>query len=92
MDLSQIHSPLLIWYRNNQRNLPWRLSPNAYSVWISEIILQQTRVEQGRAYYEKIISRVPNVCDMAKLEEEEMLFLWQGLGYYSRARNMLSHC
>lgn len=76
------------WYRHNGRALPWRETRDAYRIWVSEIILQQTRVEQGRAYYERFVERFPDVKALAEASEDEVLRLWQGLGYYSRARNM----
>lgn len=89
MSQLQIHEPLIKWYQKNKRPLPWRKNTEPYSVWLSEIILQQTRIDQGTSYYLKIINRLPNVQKMAEVAEEELLFLWKGLGYYSRARNML---
>lgn len=79
---------LLNWYRNNGRDLPWRKTTNAYVIWLSEVILQQTRVEQGLPYFEAFSARFPDVQSFADADEEEILRLWQGLGYYSRARNM----
>ncbi|MFM1878656.1 MAG: A/G-specific adenine glycosylase [Bacteroidota bacterium] len=79
---------ILEWYRKHKRDLPWRKSDEPYNVWLSEIMLQQTRVEQGLPYYLKFISKYPTICDLAAAEEEEVLKLWQGLGYYSRARNL----
>lgn len=76
------------WYLSVSRDLPWRKNKNPYSVWLSEIILQQTRVAQGTAYYHKFMSAFPTVFDLAKADEEIVLKLWQGLGYYSRARNL----
>ncbi|MFT5777513.1 MAG: A/G-specific adenine glycosylase [Crocinitomicaceae bacterium] len=76
------------WYRQNHRSLPWRESNNAYFIWLSEIILQQTRVEQGTKYYLKFIANYPTVNDLANADEIEILNDWQGLGYYSRARNL----
>lgn len=76
------------WYRLNHRHLMWRETKNAYKIWLSEIILQQTRVEQGKAYYQKIVERFPTLQELAAAEEQEVLKLWQGLGYYSRARNL----
>lgn len=76
------------WYLQNKRELPWRNTKNPYYVWLSEIILQQTRVNQGLAYYEKFIATFPTVYDLARADEEKVLKLWQGLGYYSRARNL----
>ncbi len=78
----------LNWYRRNKRDLPWRDTKNAYFIWLSEIILQQTRVEQGLSYFYKFTSEFPTVQDLANADEEEVLKLWQGLGYYSRARNL----
>ena len=86
-----IHDTLINWYAENRRNLPWRDHPTPYQVWLSEVILQQTRVNQGRDYYLRFIERWPTVTDLAQASEEEVLKMWQGLGYYSRARN-LHHC
>lgn len=79
---------LLHWYQNNKRDLPWRNTQNPYFIWLSEIILQQTRVKQGLPYYEKFIANYPTVNDLANADEQAVLRLWQGLGYYSRARNL----
>jgi len=76
------------WYLSVDRDLPWRKNKNPYSVWLSEIILQQTRVAQGTAYYHKFMEAFPTVFDLASADEEFVLKLWQGLGYYSRARNL----
>ena len=76
------------WYQLNKRALPWRETTNPYYIWLSEIILQQTRVEQGRAYYERFVAAFPTVQALAAASEEQVLLLWQGLGYYSRARNL----
>ncbi len=76
------------WYIKNQRNLPWRETSDPYKIWVSEIILQQTRVEQGTSYYQRFTERFPTVHDLAGATEEDVLKFWQGLGYYSRARNM----
>lgn len=84
-----IYSKTLInWYSNNKRFLPWRETNNPYYVWLSEIILQQTQVKQGLPYYEAFVEQFPTVYDLANAEESEVLKLWQGLGYYSRARNL----
>jgi A/G-specific adenine glycosylase len=80
---------IIEWYRRNCRNLPWREGKDAYKVWLSEVILQQTRVEQGLPYYVKFVQNYPTVHHLAAANQEEVLKLWQGLGYYSRARNML---
>lgn len=79
---------ILDWYHQNKRSLPWRKSINPYKIWLSEIILQQTRVAQGTPYYLRFVDKFPTVNDMANASEEEVLKLWQGLGYYSRARNL----
>lgn len=76
------------WYENEKRDLPWRNTTDPYKIWLSEIILQQTRVEQGKVYYYKFIEQFPTVFDLANADEMEVLNLWQGLGYYSRARNL----
>lgn len=76
------------WYRQNGRELPWRSVSDPYKIWLSEIILQQTRVEQGRAYYQKFVDHYPTVIDLANASEQDVLNDWQGLGYYSRARNL----
>ena len=76
------------WYLENKRDLPWRKTQNPYHIWLSEIMLQQTRVEQGLPYYLKFTKAYPTVFDLANAPEEEILKLWQGLGYYSRARNL----
>jgi len=76
------------WYRLNKRNLPWRGTQNPYFIWLSEIILQQTRVNQGMNYYYKFIEHYPTIQDLAMASEQEILNDWQGLGYYSRARNL----
>lgn len=76
------------WYRENRRDLPWRSTRNAYNIWISEIILQQTRVSQGLDYYYRFTETFPDVETLAKASENQVLAVWKGLGYYSRARNM----
>lgn len=82
------NSELLNWYDSAKRNLLWRETKDPYKIWISEIILQQTRVDQGLSYYEKFIASFPEVEDLAKAKEDEVLKVWEGLGYYSRARNL----
>ena len=77
------------WYRNNKRDLPWRNTTNPYFIWLSEIILQQTRVEQGMPYFIKFSEQYPTVKSFSEASEDDILRLWQGLGYYSRGRNML---
>ena len=84
----KLHKSILKWYDINKRDLPWRKTKNPYNIWISEIILQQTRMEQGIYYYNRFISKFPNLKSLATSEEKEVLLLWQGLGYYSRARNL----
>lgn len=79
---------ILNWYDQHKRNLPWRNTTSPYFIWLSEIILQQTRVDQGLSYYEKFITTFPTINDLAKASEDEILKKWQGLGYYSRARNL----
>ncbi|MFS4454643.1 A/G-specific adenine glycosylase [Maribacter sp. 2304DJ31-5] len=79
---------ILIWYGHNKRTLPWRRTKDPYKIWLSEIMLQQTRVAQGTPYYLKFIAAFPTVQDLAETSEEKVLKLWQGLGYYSRARNL----
>jgi A/G-specific adenine glycosylase len=80
---------ILIWYHLNARNLPWRNTKDPYKIWLSEIILQQTRVEQGLPYYHRFITSFPTLKKLATASEEKILKLWQGLGYYSRGRNLL---
>lgn len=79
---------LLQWYENHGRDLPWRHTRNPYPIWLSEVILQQTRIAQGTAYWERFMQRFPSVESLAAASEDEVLRLWQGLGYYSRARNL----
>lgn len=79
---------LLAWYSTNKRDLPWRETSDPYRIWISEIILQQTRVAQGLPYYDNFIRTFPTVFDLASADEDEVLMIWEGLGYYTRARNM----
>ena len=81
---------ILKWYDKNKRDLPWRHTKNPYNIWISEIILQQTRMEQGIYYYNRFISKFPDLKTLATSDEKDVLLLWQGLGYYSRARNLHS--
>lgn len=80
---------LITWYLENKRDLPWRQTKNPYPVWLSEIILQQTRVDQGLPYFLRFVEAFPTLADLAHATEPEVLKLWQGLGYYSRARNLL---
>ncbi len=85
---SNISAILIEWYNINKRDLPWRDISDPYLIWISEIILQQTRVKQGLDYYLRFVKRFPNVAALAMAEEDDVLKYWQGLGYYSRARNL----
>ncbi len=79
---------LLDWYQKEKRDLPWRHTTDPYRIWISEIMLQQTRVEKVKKYYERFILELPTIEDLAKVKEDHLLKLWEGLGYYSRARNL----
>ena len=87
-DFQRIPTPLLLWYRANKRDLAWRNNPTPYRVWVSEIMLQQTRVEAVKEYYARFMQALPDVEALAFCEEEKLLKLWEGLGYYSRARNL----
>ena len=87
-EVLDIGNKLINWYRENKRELPWRNTTDPYKIWLSEIILQQTRVQQGLPYYEKFTNQFPTIKDLADASEQDVLLLWQGLGYYSRARNM----
>lgn len=87
-EVLDIGNKLINWYRENKRELPWRNTTDPYKIWLSEIILQQTRVQQGLPYYEKFTNQFPTINDLADASEQDVLLLWQGLGYYSRARNM----
>jgi A/G-specific adenine glycosylase len=84
----RIPAPLLSWYQEHKRTLPWRENPTPYRVWVSEVMLQQTRVEAVKEYYLRFMNALPCVEDLAVCEEEKLLKLWEGLGYYSRVRNM----
>lgn len=88
MELEKIVEPIVEWYVENKRMLPWRKEKNPYSIWVSEIMLQQTRIEAVKVYYERFMEEVPNVEELAKIEEAKLLKLWEGLGYYSRAKNL----
>ena len=86
--LRALSEPLVEWFRNHKRTLPWREDPSAYRVWVSEIMLQQTRVEAVRPFYARFMKELPTVEKLAEVEEEKLLKLWEGLGYYNRVRNM----
>ena len=86
--LNKIIAPLLNWYRQNKRALPWRDQNNAYYTWVSEIMLQQTRVEAVKPYFQRFTEELPDVRALAECPEEKLLKLWEGLGYYNRVRNM----
>ena len=86
--MSRFADILISWYQENKRDLPWRHTRNPYLIWISEIILQQTRVAQGYDYYRRFVHRFPDLFSLADADEDEVMKYWQGLGYYSRARNL----
>ena len=86
--LEQIVKPLLSWYDGHARVLPWREDKSPYRVWVSEIMLQQTRVEAVKPFFERFLKALPNVRSLAECSEDELLKLWEGLGYYNRVRNM----
>lgn len=86
--LDQSVQPLLEWFEVFARTMPWRSNPEPYWVWVSEIMLQQTRVEAVRAYFDRFIAALPNIAALANVEDEKLMKLWEGLGYYSRARNL----
>lgn len=87
-DWKQIKKPLLIWYEHNQRDLEWRRTKNPYKIWISEIMLQQTRVEAVKEYYKRFLEELPDLESLFRVDDERLLKLWEGLGYYNRARNL----
>ena len=86
--LSQVVEPVVEWYRKNRRELPWRNLDDPYRIWVSEIMLQQTRVEAVKPFYTRFLEALPTVSDLANVEEDKLLKLWEGLGYYNRVRNM----
>jgi A/G-specific adenine glycosylase len=88
MNRERFNKQLIDWYQSHHRALPWRETRDPYKIWLSEIILQQTRVAQGLPYYQKFVAAFPTVQALAQAEEQKVLRLWQGLGYYSRARNL----
>ncbi len=87
-EIEKIIEPALNWYAENKRELPWRHGKNAYHTWVSEIMLQQTRVEAVKPYYERFLAALPAIPDLAECPEDELMKLWEGLGYYSRVRNL----
>ncbi len=88
IQLCDIVEPLLEWYRKNARRLPWRENTDPYRVWVSEIMLQQTRVEAVKPYFERFLKQLPTLKDLAAADEDTLLKLWEGLGYYARVRNL----
>ena len=88
--LENIAQPLLKWYDKNKRTLPWRDKNNAYYTWVSEIMLQQTRVEAVKPYFQHFIRELPDVASLAAAPEERIVKLWEGLGYYSRVRKAVT--
>ncbi len=85
---SEFRKALITWYLEEKRDLPWRRTSNPYHIWVSEVMLQQTRVDTVIPYYERFIEKFPTLADLAYAKEEDVLKLWEGLGYYSRARNL----
>lgn len=86
--MKRVVKPLLDWYQENKRALPWREDNNPYHIWISEVMLQQTRIEAVIPYYKRFMKELPTILDLAQVEEDRLLKLWEGLGYYNRARNL----
>ncbi|MFM7661331.1 MAG: A/G-specific adenine glycosylase [Bacteroidota bacterium] len=86
--MTEIQALIKNWYLENKRDLPWRRTKNPYYIWLSEVILQQTRVAQGKSYFERFVKKYPKIEGLASASEQEVLSMWQGLGYYSRARNL----
>lgn len=86
--MKKMREPVIDWYQKNKRELPWRKEKNPYHIWLSEIMLQQTRIEAVKQYYERFLKQIPTIQDLAEIEEEKLLKLWEGLGYYNRARNL----
>ena len=87
-DFTWINEPLLAWFRANARDLPWRRDPSPYRVWVSEIMLQQTRVEAVKPYFERFMEELPDIRALAACPDDRLFKLWEGLGYYSRVRNL----
>src|SRR5210317_1430078 len=89
-EIHNFSNTLKMWYLMHKRDLPWRKSKDPYLIWLSEIIMQQTRIAQGTTYFEKFSEEYEDVFALARADEKQVLNHWQGLGYYSRARNLLS--
>ena len=87
-NLQILIEPLLHWFAGHARVLPWREEPTPYRVWVSEIMLQQTRVEAVKPYFERFLEALPDVASLASVEDDRLMKLWEGLGYYNRARNL----
>ena len=87
-DLRKIIEPIIEWYQNQEKTLPWKQDKEPYHIWVSEIMLQQTRIEAVKKYYTRFMEELPTIQDLAVVPEEKLLKLWEGLGYYSRARNL----
>ena len=88
MELDKLPGVLLPWYREHKRDLPWRADREPYHIWVSEIMLQQPRVEAVKGYYARFLARLPDVASLAACDDDELHKLWEGLGYYSRVRNL----
>lgn len=88
MKVKEIVGPIVAWHREHKRDLPWRVDPSPYHTWLSEIMLQQTRIEAVIPYYHRFLQELPTIEDLANVEDDRLLKLWEGLGYYSRARNL----
>ncbi len=86
--IKKMRKPIIQWYQANKRELPWRETKNPYHIWLSEIMLQQTKIEAVRQYYKRFLKQIPNIEQLAQVEEEKLLKLWEGLGYYNRAKNL----
>ena len=86
--IKKAREPIIKWYQKNKRELPWRKEKNPYHIWLSEIMLQQTRIEAVKQYYNGFLQELPTIRDLAEVEEDKLLKLWEGLGYYNRARNL----
>ena len=87
-ELGALVEPLCFWYKKNKRSMPWREASTPYHVWISEIMLQQTRIEAVMGYYARFMEKLPDVKSLSEVPEDELLKLWEGLGYYNRVRNL----